>query len=80
MKLLSPQATQRIIVFYWKGLQMTRLISCSQIAVMLDTLPGLNGMVGNRGSAQFSVSTGNVAVLGLVFLGAAFTSIPTFDN
>ena len=43
----------------------------------LDSLPGLGGMVGKRGSAQFTVSTGNVAVLGLRFSAAAFTSIPT---
>ncbi|MGA3028620.1 MAG: hypothetical protein ABSF98_28070, partial [Bryobacteraceae bacterium] len=41
------------------------------------TLPGLSGMVGQRGSAQFSVSEGSVAVLGLRFDGPALTSIPT---
>jgi hypothetical protein len=48
--------------------------------VVLHTLPGLAGMAGNRGSAQFSVPAGNVAVLGLRFLGEAFTSIPTSSN
>ena len=43
----------------------------------LRLLPGLSGMVGNRGTAQFAVSSGSVAVLGLRFNGAAFTSIPT---
>jgi len=43
----------------------------------LRGLPGLSGVVGNRGSAQFNVSTGSVAVLGLRFNGTAFTSIPT---
>jgi hypothetical protein len=43
----------------------------------LRGLPGLSGMVGKRGTAQFAVSSGNVAVLGLRFNGAAFTSIPT---
>jgi len=43
----------------------------------LRLLPGLSGMVGNRGTAQFTVSSGSVAVLGLRFNGAAFTSIPT---
>jgi len=47
----------------------------------LDALSGLSGMKGNRGSAQFTVSTGNVAVLGLRFVGGgAFTSIPTTGN
>jgi hypothetical protein len=33
-------------------------------------------MTGRRGYAQFSVSTGAVAALGLRFAGQAFTSIP----
>jgi len=51
----------------------------SKTATTLRSLPGLSGMVGKRGSAQFSVSAGNVAVLGLRFDGAAFTSIPTMS-
>jgi len=43
----------------------------------LRTLPGLSGMVGQRGGAQFTVSAGNVAVLGLRADGPALTSIPT---
>jgi len=43
----------------------------------LRTLPGLSSMVGQRGGAQFTVSAGNVAVLGLRANGAALTSIPT---
>src|ERR1039457_6717611 len=46
-------------------------------AAALRSLPGLGGMVGKRGSARFSVSSGSVAVLGLRFDGLAFTSIPT---
>ena len=42
----------------------------------LRSLPGFTAMVGKRGSAQFSVSTGAVAVLGLRFGTSAFTSIP----
>jgi hypothetical protein len=45
----------------------------------LDALSGLS-LAGKRGSAQFSVSTGNVAVLGLRFAGVAFTSIPATGN
>jgi hypothetical protein len=53
----------------------------SKTEATLDGLPGLNGMVGNRGSAQFTVSTGNVAVLGLRFVGGgAFTSIPAAQH
>lgn len=43
----------------------------------LRNLPGLEGILGKQGSAEFSVTAGNVAVLGLRFGGAAFTSIPT---
>jgi hypothetical protein len=42
----------------------------------LRGLTGFAGIVGLRGSAQFSVSTGSIAVLGLRFGGAAFTSVP----
>ena len=48
----------------------------NKTAVVLRNLPGLGAMVGNRGSADFTVTTGNVAVLGLRFIGSAFTSIP----
>jgi hypothetical protein len=48
----------------------------NKTATELRTLPGLAGMLGKRGSAQFKVTTGNVAVLGLRF-GQSFTSIPT---
>lgn len=43
---------------------------------MLASLPGLAGIAGHRGSAQFSASTGSVAVLGLRAKGSAITSIP----
>ncbi len=51
----------------------------SKIAKGLDDLSGLS-LAGQRGSAQFTVSTGNVAVLGLRFAGVAFTSIPASGN
>jgi len=46
----------------------------------LRDLPGLGIIVGNRGSAEFTVTSGNVAVLGLRFRGSSFTSIPTLDK
>src|ERR1022692_4448687 len=49
----------------------------SKTAAALRSLPGLSGMIGKRGSAQFTVPTGSVDVLGLRFDGLAFTSIPT---
>ena len=58
------------------GTYSVALPAYNKTAATLRSLPGLSGMVGKRGSAQFSVSTGNVAVLGLRFDGLAFTSIP----
>jgi len=55
------------------------LAATSKIEGALDALSGLN-LSGKRGSAQFTVSTGNVAVLGLRFSGVAFTSIPAAGN
>jgi len=49
-------------------------------AKVLNSLPNLSGMIGNRGIATFSVTSGNLAVLGLRFSGSAFTSIPTVDQ
>ena len=48
-----------------------------KMAFALRDLPGMAGIVGKRGSADFVVPFGSVAVLGLRFYGAAFTSIPT---
>jgi hypothetical protein len=47
---------------------------------VLRDLPGLAGIAGLRGSAVFSVTTGNLAVLGLRFNSQAFTSIPTTNR
>jgi len=41
---------------------------------------GLAGMAGQRGSALFTVPTGNISVLGLRFGSTAFTSIPTAEQ
>jgi hypothetical protein len=48
----------------------------SRQAFVLDQLPGLGGISGQRGWVSFSVISGATAVLGLRFGGAAFTSIP----
>jgi len=58
------------------GTSSVNLAPYSKTVSALRTLPGLTGMVGKVGSAQFSVSTGTLAVLGLRFGAAAFTSIP----
>ena len=52
----------------------------AKTAVVLRDLPGLAGVAGKRGIADFSVVAGNVAVLGLRFNGQAFTSIPTVNR
>jgi len=56
------------------------LAAKSKVAVALRDFPGLGTMAGKRGSADFTVAFGNVAVLGLRFAGSAFTSIPTTDR
>jgi len=62
------------------GTSSIPLAAKSKTAAALRDLPGLGGVVGKRGSAQFTVAAGNVAVLGLRFNNAAFTSIPTADK
>jgi hypothetical protein len=52
----------------------------SHTAQSLRSLSGLSGMVGQRGQATFSVTNGNLAVLGLRFNGSAFTSIPALGH
>ena len=56
------------------------LVARGKTAVVLRDLPGLSAMAGTRGSADFTVAFGNVAVLGLRFGGAAFTSIPVAER
>jgi P pilus assembly chaperone PapD len=62
------------------GTSSVALPPMNKTAFILRSAPGLGAMAGNRGSADFTVSSGNVAVLGLRFNGAAFTSIPTADR
>jgi hypothetical protein len=62
------------------GTSVIDLAAHGKRAVFLRDLPGLEKMLGNRGSADFTVPFGNVAVLGLRFGGSAFTSIPTADR
>jgi len=52
------------------------LAANSKVAVRLRDLPGLAAIAEKRGSADFTVGSGSVAVLGLRFGGTAFTSIP----
>jgi hypothetical protein len=59
------------------GTSSVNLPPYNKMEAPLRNLPRLAGMVGKRGSAQFTASTGSVAVLGLRFGASAFTSIPT---
>ena len=62
------------------GTSTVPLLAQSKTETVLRSLPGLSAMAGARGSAEFTVGTGNVAVLGLRFNGASFTSIPAVEQ
>jgi hypothetical protein len=62
------------------GTSSMTLPASSKTEGALRSFSGLTAMAGNRGSADFAVATGNVAVLGLRFSGTAFTSIPTVQR
>lgn len=62
------------------GTSTVAMAAKNKLAVALRDLPGLGGVAGKRGAADFTVSIGNVAVLGLRFGGSAFTSIPVADR
>jgi hypothetical protein len=59
------------------GTSSVALAAGAKMEAALRSISGLSGLVGSRGSAQFTVSSGSVGVLGLRFNGTAFTSIPT---
>ncbi len=84
--IVNPSATATTVaITIWDengitiGSATVALAAGNKTATELRTLPGLSGMEGTRGSAQFAVSTGSVAVLGLRF-GQSFTSIPTYSS
>jgi len=62
------------------GTAVLPLAAQSKTEAVLHNLPGLASMIGNRGSAAFVVPSGSVAVLGLRFHSAAFTSIPAVQQ
>jgi hypothetical protein len=62
------------------GTGSIQLAANGKTALLLKDIPGLSGIVGQRGSVDFSVSGGNVAALGIRYNGQAFTSIPTSDR
>jgi hypothetical protein len=62
------------------GTSTQALAAGTKIESAMYQLSGLSGMEGQSGSALFTVTTGNVSVLGLRFGGVAFTSIPTTQD
>ena len=62
------------------GTGSIQLATNGKTAVLLKDITGLSGVVGQRGSVDFTVSSGDVAVLGIRTNGLAFTSIPTSDR
>jgi hypothetical protein len=56
------------------------LTANAKTTAVLRSIPGLAAVAGAVGSVDFSVTTGNLAALGLRFNGSAFTSIPTSDR
>ncbi len=87
VSIVNPSAVQNIVTVTVRddagnliGNPTILLGAHSKTAVVLRDLPGLAGMAGKRGIADFSVVAGNVAVLGLRFDGQAFSSIPTTNR
>ena len=85
--IVNPSAVQNIVTVTVRddagkliGNPTILLGANAKTAVVLRNLPGLAGIAGKRGIADFSVVAGNVAVLGLRFNGEAFSSIPTVNR
>ncbi len=85
--IVNPSAVQNIVTVSVRddagnliGNPTILLGANAKTAVVLRNLPGLAGLAGKRGIADFSVVAGSVAVLGLRFNGAAFSSIPTVNR
>jgi len=85
--LVNPSSAQaNVTITAWDssgsvaGTSTQSLAPGNKIESVMRSLSGLAGMAGLRGSALFTVTTGNLALLGLRFGGAAFTSIPTTQD
>ena len=80
----NTQANISVVVYDTSGTTISSFsISLgpgNKVATALKELPGLSGLTGSRGSAQFTAASGNLAVLGLRFNGVTFTSIPTTNE
>lgn len=62
------------------GTSTVNLPPHQKIENAMRLLPGLAGMAGKRGRADFTATTGTVTLLGLRFNTTAFTSIPTIQQ
>lgn len=62
------------------GTSSVALAPGAKTEAVLRSLAGLSAIAGDRGCAEFTVNSGSVAVLGLRFNGAAFTSIPAVQQ
>jgi hypothetical protein len=58
------------------GTSTMALPAGNKVENVLSNFPGLSALVGQRGAALFTVTQGNVSVLGVRFNGTAFTSTP----
>ncbi len=79
---LNPSATDATVTITVRddqgnqiGTSTVALGAKQRQAFLLRDRAGLNGMLGKRGSADFTVSSGAVSVLGLRFKGSSLTSI-----
>jgi hypothetical protein len=76
----DQQVTVTITAYAPNGTQIgscqVSLAPHAKEAAILKTLPGMQGVSGNRGWAKFSVPNGAISILGLRFGAQAFTSIP----
>ena len=80
---LNPSAQQALVTITTyasdgsqTGSSQVALAPRSKQAAILRNLPGLAGVIGNRGWATFTVSSGAISALGLRSSAQAFTSIP----
>jgi hypothetical protein len=62
------------------GTSSVALPAGGKTAFVLRNAPGLASLANQRGTVEFTATSGNIAVLGLRFGGQAFTSIPTTDR
>ncbi len=85
--IVNPSAVQTTVTVTARDLNGSRIGTATitlapqaKTEAVLRNLPGLSGIAGARGSIDFSVANGNVAVLALRFDGSDFSAIPTANQ